>query len=174
MRFFLLPFLLFSFVFACDFPHEEVGGYKIGCPHEGNGTLKNEEGQDKNVQVFEEKLDGSFFEHVEISVLNGNIEGLIFRKTYTDVGDLVTDQLSTLSSLGDRWGDYEIFGSDTMQTYMFENPNSDVLNEVTVMSLFMPSISSINVIYESKKLNEYNTNKTGLEMKNRKKQLEGF
>lgn len=180
MRFFLLSFLLFSFVFACDFPHEEVGGYKIGCPYEGNGKLK----QDSSVKIFEEKLDGVFFETAEIALLNGNIEKITFTTFYNDssqsfkkIADFSKDRDALISSISEKWGDYkELDVGGGTALYTIRDPKSDVLNSVFVIQMPDSAYSTIalSITYSSKKLNDYEEELSVKEKEERSKQLEGF
>ena len=184
MRFFLLPFLLFSFVFACDLPHEEVGGYKIGCTYEGNGELKESVKNDEGIQVFEEKLTDGFFETAEIAVLKGNIEKITFNVFYGDsnlfikkTDDFLKDRDSLIASVSERWGDYETvdLGEGTMM-YSINYPKSEIVNNILIAQ--MPSYAygfvGLSITYSSKKITDYEEELSVQEKGKRSKQLEGF
>ena len=151
MRFFLLPFLLFSFVFACDFPYEEVRGYKIGCPYNVEQGVMEKNSDDKRVKKYIKFFDEEFFNAVIITTIDGNISSLQFVKIYDELSQYIEnskqDYSLVIDSLSKKWGEF-----DTIRRgyYVFSSRKFDegVLGSITILfdTVDRPGIG---VTYES-------------------------
>lgn len=149
----LVPALLLGFSFACDQPYEEIEGIKMGCPYMGDssqGTTKND---DERITVYEQRLENSLFDSVEIEVMEGNIENLSFSKIFHNLDALKKDRAALFDSLDQRWGEAVVLGdNETLIIYVNKKPNSEYLGSILVMSSFTESAGILQVTYTSKTL----------------------
>lgn len=179
----LLPFLMLGFSFSCDLPNESVGGIQLGCPYEPALKSSSISANDGRVKVFEESLQGSFFEVVRIKTLDGNIEEVSFRKNYQDVLEMNKGLEPLLSNLKSRWGEYKEINIDgRTRIYIIKSPKSEILDSVFTTLLFKNSLGvvsaasfvEVSVTYFSKKINDYSEELAAQEDKKLAEQLEGF
>lgn len=112
----LLPALMFGLSFACDQPHEEIEGIKMGCPYTGDlslGTPKNKDNNrdDAKTMIYEQRLENSLFDSAEIEVIDGKIESIVLSKIFYDLATLKRSGRSYLSHLminGENRSSWEI------------------------------------------------------------------
>lgn len=99
--------LLSSFSFACDLPHEEIAGIKIGCPLSEQGYPNQESININNL---------GFFDYGNINQSNDHATNLTITKEYvvtnndlSTVMPLVNSDLKViLQELSSRWGVLDI------------------------------------------------------------------
>lgn len=140
----------------CRKPYEEVSKIRIGCPVDASKLTKI--GTDENgVEMYSAKLPDSFFESVKIKVIDGNIEGASFDRSYRNVlsSDIDKEMRSLREALQKRWGKdtpFNLDGRTRVDSYSFRKPNSKVLSHVMATKMTEGSIGIIGVNYTSKKL----------------------
>lgn len=152
-RLFLMPVFFWGLSFACDQSYEEIEGIKIGCPYTGDSSLGVSKNDDEKIIVYEQRLENSLFDSVEMEVMEGNIESLSFSKTFHDLGTLQKERDILFDSLDQRWGKAVVLGdNETLIVYVNKNPNSEYLGSILVMSSFIESAGILQVTYSSEKL----------------------
>lgn len=176
MRILLGLVLALSVSLACDQPHEEVGGYKIGCPFEDKTGFSSQPiGSGKGVSAYSLNLKDSFFDTVDVRELNGNIEELTFRAAYPNLSGMYEDKESLLELVGKKWGKYEeIEISDDLRMYSVREPNSDHLDSVIVIESISGSLGVLSISYPSKVIVDHLESASLKEKKSRADNLKGF
>ncbi len=154
-RLLLLPAFILGCSFACDLPHEEIEGFKLGCPYTGDLSAGTTKDHHEKIVTYEQRLENSFFDSAEITVVEGTIESLTLSKTFHDLNRLKEDRTQLWKSLNERWGDAVVMGdNEGLILYVNNNPQSQYLNAIVVMSTFIESAGILQTIYSSKPLND--------------------
>lgn len=108
-------FLSLSFSLACDKPHEEIGGFKLGCSAKEQNLKDVTKGRTPPTILFDSLYrsdDVVFFDFVEADVNDGVIETLGFEKSYTltlrnlrvEKSRIIKDINFVIEALEKRWG----------------------------------------------------------------------
>lgn len=167
-RLLMLPLLLLGLSFACDQPHEEVAGYKIGCPFHGDESDMILDPDNKGILIQEMPLIDDFFNSVRIEVLNGNIEGASFSKEYNN-DSLKKEDLELLTlAMKNKWGDVEELSEN--EFFVIKKPSSDVLSHIFIQN----EDGRVSIVYSSWNLNDYKLNVWNEKNNEKAKQLEKF
>ncbi|MBS7815929.1 hypothetical protein [Wohlfahrtiimonas chitiniclastica] len=174
MRIFLAAILCLSVSFACDQPFEEVGGYKIGCPYDPVGMEHSK--KDDGTDIYVKKLeDDSFFQVVGLGLIDNKIEELSFFSAYDNPDNMKRDIENILTKFTKRWGEYKTLETGGGRTaYLFDNPNSSVLDSVGILVIQDYTSNEIGVSYTSKILEQHKNDKKEQLKKENLKKLEGF
>lgn len=173
-RLLLFPILMFGFSFACNQPYEEVGGIKIGCPQDVSFKLSSEDGDSDRLKSYKKELTDSFFNTVTIKVLDGNIEQVSFNKLYHEISNQDADWDSMVTTLSEKWGEYGRIDLPQAKIYSIKNPNSNLLEMVSIMQVRDGSTGINGVTYFSQKIHDHLESVRNDEEAARTKQLEGF
>lgn len=144
---------------ACKQPYEEVSKIRIGCPVDASKMTKistNELG----IEEYAANLPDSFFSVVRVKVVNGNVEGVLFTRTYQDEfnSDMNKEMKSLREALQKRWGKdtpFHLNGRTKVDSYSFRNPRGGILYNVMATQMTDRSIGLISVDYTSKKLQSH-------------------
>lgn len=163
---------------VCAVAHDDVSGFKVGCPI-NTEELKPVASKISGVDEFEYKLKGSFFDHVKISVINGNIEGLNFIKVYHNKDEMDKDMDAVISSLSDRWGKYssiDVNRLTSLKSAYFSNPKSKVIQNIFAGQLYvaLDSMGIISVTYTSKVMGKHANQAKKDDKSNRMSRLQGM
>lgn len=152
-RLLLLPVLILGLSFACNQPYEEIEGIKIGCPYIGDVSIGTPKEDDETITVYEKRLENSFFDSVEIEVLDGNVESISLIKIFHDLASLQKDRAILFEDLDKKWGDAVVMGNNEgLIVYVNKTPRSESLGSILGMSTFMESAGILKVSYNSKLL----------------------
>lgn len=142
----LLGFILaLSVSFACDQPHEEVGGYKIGCPFDDKAGFNLDETDASGKLSYYSKIKDGLFNVVVIATLDGLIE-------YVELGVdgrviPQKDADSIMHSLAKRWGDpVEVSNVGYNAKWI---PRSETIAKISFFGLLKEE--TMTLTYESKK-----------------------
>lgn len=175
MRIILGFILALSVSFACDQPHEEVGGYKIGCPFENNDIFELKESAN-GIDTYKLKEPRGFFNNVEISVINGISEGIYFEKEYEiGVVEHLNDEKIVLESLEKRWGESDYFDiTDSDRIYSFEQIDSPVISSVELFRFLNGTSSALVLDYKTDNKEKHEQIIKEVENKKKKESLTGF
>lgn len=168
-RLILLPALFLGLSFACEQPYEEVYGYKIGCPYGENTEDFKAREYLPEVLFSKFSLEREHFETVDIDILNGNIERLIFSKSY--ISNLEEDDKYHTASLAlieaeyrdisadliERFGDASEFKVDMFRMLRIKEPKSNILDHIAIMSIYDYSegVGTIEVVFVSNRLKKH-------------------
>ncbi|WP_077929207.1 hypothetical protein [Wohlfahrtiimonas populi] len=171
MRFLLGIILALSVSFACDQPHEEVGGYKIGCYLNPAKMPYDKGSSDENIRVLSNNNlpSNSFFQVVVTTLLFGNIEKIQFSRSYPDYTQLSKDRLVLLNAINDRWGEYQEISPNV---YLFGNIDSPVLDHIVIDESL--NSNTLSIVYISKKIEEYRKKHSLEDTIKKTEQLIGF
>lgn len=165
----VLPTLLLGLSFACERPHEEVYKIKIGCPYGENTEDFKAQEYFSGVSFSKFSLEKGLFETVDIDILNGNIEGLTFSKSYTSnleaddkyhtasLALIEADYRDISANLIGQFGDASEFKTDMFHLLMIKEPKSNILNHIAIMSIYDYSegVGTIEVSFVSNTLKEH-------------------
>lgn len=177
MRILLGLALTLSVSFACDQPHEEVGGYNLGCEIADTSDLGMQvDSGYEGITTYSKRLNGdSFFDKESISIIDGKIEELSFTKSYPKMEGMYEGREALLDAMKNKWGNYEekkLGGGYEM--YVINDPRSDVIDEILVIGIGDRQLGSLSVTYISKKGLKYKKDEAA-RLKNEKlKKLQGF
>lgn len=155
MRFFLGLILSISVSLSCDLNYEEVGGYKIGCPPESLKGLEIIQSDDDHIQNYNEPLNDSFFDQVDVLLLDNQISMLSFTKKNYGRYPLKSVQEGVLASLIDRWGmpfDKQNIGRTKIIRWKFKD---GVISSIALVQMGDIDINSTTIIYTSSALKTY-------------------
>lgn len=175
MRIILGFILALSVSFACDQPHEEVGGYKIGCPFDDKAGFELKESAN-GIDTYKLKEPSGFFNNVEISVINGSAEGIYFEKEY-EIGivDHLNDEKIVLESLEKRWGESDYFDiTDSDRIYSFEQIDSPVISSVELFRFLNGTSSALVLDYKTGSKERHEQSVKDSEENKKESQLKGF
>jgi len=174
MRFFLGLVLSIAISFSCDFNYEEVGGYKIGCPLESLDRLKLIQSDDEHIQNYNESLKDSFFDEVDVSILDDQIAMLLFTKKFYGRFPLKSVQDGVRSSLIDRWGmplDEQNIGRMQIVRWKFKDR---IVNSIALVLMGDVDINSITITYTSFALKNYHDRQQKNIREETREKLKGF
>ncbi len=166
-RLLMLPLLLLGLSFACDQPHEEIAGYKIGCQYHDEGFDKWSDKKDSNIAYFSGKKNIGPFDHVDITTLKGNIAII---NMYIDPSYYLDESIiSDISkSMDERWGQFRI---GEYGIYENNKPRGGVIGRV---SIYKPNRSMdeklLSVTYTSKSYLDYVKEKENLDLEKKKEE----
>lgn len=137
-----------SFSVVCNQPHEDVGGYKLGCPFVDKKNFKLEvEDKKTNSALYLKQIEG-FFDFVKIGVINNNIEMVEFGAnedsifSQKDVDDLVFN-------LKKRWGSPQEEKDDYSFIWSFDN---GVVGNIDLFAAEFSGKNNTTLRYQSIKL----------------------
>ncbi|WP_077929431.1 hypothetical protein [Wohlfahrtiimonas populi] len=162
----LIGFILFlSVSFACDQPYEEFEGYKIGCNFEDkNNEFQLVELRGK-LSLYQKNAD-EIFDSVNVIVLNGNIEGLVFVKnteslgssvdTFSEDRSLAKKAALLIRKINERFGENIQINPNRGTMIWTPDPNNKIISMINVTA---PTIKNDNfdvVVYSIKLSNYFN------------------
>ena len=131
----------------------KIEGIKIGCPYIGDVSIGTPKEDDETITVYEKRLENSFFDSVEIEVLDGNVESISLIKIFHDLASLQKDRAILFEDLDKKWGDAVVMGNNEgLIVYVNKTPRSESLGSILGMSTFMESAGILKVSYNSKLL----------------------
>jgi len=174
MRFFIGLILSLSISFACDLAYEEVGGYKIGCTPISLDQLEIIKSSDNHIQSYSENLSNSFFDEVDVSLLDNQITMLSFTKTFYGRYPLKSVQEGVLTSLTDRWGmsfDEQNIGRTRIIRWKFKD---GIVSSIALVQMGDVDINSITIIYTSFALKNYHDEQQKSIKEETQEKLKGF
>lgn len=174
MRFFLGLILSISVSLSCDLNYEEVGGYKIGCPPELLEGLEIIKSDDDYIKNYTESLNNSFFDQVDVSLLDNQIAMLSFTKTFYGRYPLKSVQEGVLASLTDRWGmsfDEQNIGRTKIIRWKFKD---GIVSSIALVQMGDVDINSITIIYTSFALKNYHDGQQKSIKEETQEKLKGF
>lgn len=146
-RLLMLPLLLLGLSFACDQPHEEVAGVKIGCPLNKNIEYKEVMDLYEGKIGYRELSKDSFFEIEGTFYRDGVIEGVTLGTGDKDVNQ--SDYTLMIESMEDRWGKPLLQEDGETSIALFTNNRSDIIKMVAA-SFSKPS-GPLVVVYRDQK-----------------------
>lgn len=162
-RLLVLPLFILGIAVACDQPHEEVFGIKIGCPVEDINNFNEYIDLDLEIggaNVFHLPLlsNGSFFDSANILVINGAVEGLILRASGFSFDPEIMDEL--IESLTNRWGAGDIVDRGNKAGINYAFNVSDMESPLSIILVdYKLDGETLSLAYRTKKHESLSGNK---------------
>lgn len=163
-RLLLLPILLMGLTFACDQPHEDVRGYKIGCPLELHKDMKFKSKKDA-VEIYTVANYEDIYTDVSLYVLNGNLEKVNLNTSIiTDTESRITKD-ALLKNLNARWGKFDIEDRGDVISGEISPIKNKPLGKISFEAVFDDnSVIILNLTYISTRMIAYDNPKQNLNL----------